>query len=318
MRAPLAITPGEPAGIGPDIVVAWAQRARAHATVAIGDPEVLAARAKALGLGLRIFDPEAASCAPGALSVMPVRCAAAVEPGRLDARNAPYVLETLERAVDGCRDGRFSGMVTGPVQKSVINDAGVAFSGHTEFLAERCGVANVVMLLVAKTLRVALATTHVPLARVPSLVTCERLSIVLDILLRDLVERFRIPSPRVAVAGLNPHAGESGYLGREDVDVIEPVCRAYAGRGVSGPFPADTLFTPKRLAGIDAVLAMYHDQGLPVLKYAGFGEAVNVTLGLPIVRTSVDHGTALDVAGRGGADVGSFAAAVALAAELAR
>jgi 4-hydroxythreonine-4-phosphate dehydrogenase len=318
MRAPLAITPGEPAGIGPDIVVAWAQRARAHATVAIGDPEVLAARAKALGLGLRIVDPEAASCAPGALSVMPVRCAAAVEPGRLDARNAPYVLETLERAVDGCRDGRFSGMVTGPVQKSVINDAGVAFSGHTEFLAERCGVANVVMLLVAKTLRVALATTHVPLARVPSLVTRERLSIVLDILLRDLVARFRIPSPRVAVAGLNPHAGESGYLGREDVDVIEPVCRAYAGRGVSGPFPADTLFTPKRLAGIDAVLAMYHDQGLPVLKYAGFGEAVNVTLGLPIVRTSVDHGTALDVAGRGGADVGSFAAAVALAAELAR
>jgi 4-hydroxythreonine-4-phosphate dehydrogenase len=318
MRAPLAITPGEPAGIGPDIVVAWAQRARAHATVAIGDPEVLAARAKALGLGLRIVDPEAASCAPGALSVMPVRCVAAVEPGRLDARNAPYVLETLERAVDGCRDGRFSGMVTGPVQKSVINDAGVAFSGHTEFLAERCGVANVVMLLVAKTLRVALATTHVPLARVPSLVTRERLSIVLDILLRDLVVRFRIPSPRVAVAGLNPHAGESGYLGREDVDVIEPVCRAYAGRGVSGPFPADTLFTPKRLAGIDAVLAMYHDQGLPVLKYAGFGEAVNVTLGLPIVRTSVDHGTALDVAGRGGADVGSFAAAVALAAELAR
>ena len=318
MRAPLAITPGEPAGIGPDIVVAWAQRARAHATVAIGDPEVLAARASALGLGLRIVEPEAAACAPGVLSVMPARCAAAVEPGRLDARNAPYVLETLERAVDGCRDGRFSGMVTGPVQKSVINDAGVAFSGHTEFLAQRCGVANVVMLLVAKTLRVALATTHVPLAQVPSLVTRERLSIVLDVLLHDLVARFRIPSPRVAVAGLNPHAGESGYLGREDVDVIEPVCRAYAGRGVSGPFPADTLFTPKRLAGIDAVLAMYHDQGLPVLKYAGFGEAVNVTLGLPIVRTSVDHGTALDVAGRGGADVGSFAAAVALAAELAR
>jgi 4-hydroxythreonine-4-phosphate dehydrogenase len=318
MTAPLAITPGEPAGIGPDIVVAWAQRARAHAAVAIGDPDVLAARANALGLGLRIVDPEAASCAPGTLSVLPVRCAAAVEPGRLDARNAPYVLETLERAVDGCRDGRFSGMVTGPVQKSVINDAGVAFSGHTEFLADRCGVANVVMLLVAKTLRVALATTHVPLARVPALVTRERLSIVLDILLRDLVARFRIPSPRVAVAGLNPHAGESGYLGREDVDVIEPVCRAYAERGVSGPFPADTLFTPKRLAGIDAVLAMYHDQGLPVLKYAGFGEAVNVTLGLPIVRTSVDHGTALDVAGRGGADVGSFAAAVALATELAR
>jgi 4-hydroxythreonine-4-phosphate dehydrogenase len=318
MRAPLAITPGEPAGVGPDIVVAWAQRARAHATVIIGDPEVLTARANALGLGLRIVDAGAASCEPGTLSVLPVRCAAAVEPGRLNVRNAPYVLETLERAVDGCRDGRFSGMVTGPVQKSVINDAGVAFSGHTEFLADRCVVANVVMLLVAKTLRVALATTHVPLARVPALVTRERLSIVLDILLRDLVARFRIPSPRVAVAGLNPHAGESGYLGREDVDVIEPVCRAYAERGVSGPFPADTLFTPKRLAGIDAVLAMYHDQGLPVLKYAGFGEAVNVTLGLPIVRTSVDHGTALDVAGRGGADVGSFAAAVALATELAR
>jgi 4-hydroxythreonine-4-phosphate dehydrogenase len=233
-------------------------------------------------------------------------------------RNAHYVLATLEVALEGCRSGRFAGMVTGPVQKSVINDAGVPFSGHTEFLAARCGVSDVVMLLVARSLRVALVTTHVPLARVPALITRRRLEIALDILLRDLETKFRIVHPRVAVTGLNPHAGESGHLGREDVDVIAPVCRAYAADGVSGPFPADTIFTPKRLAEFDAVLTMYHDQGLPVLKFAGFGEAVNVTLGLPIVRTSVDHGTALDVAGRGGAASGSLAAAVALAGELTR
>jgi 4-hydroxythreonine-4-phosphate dehydrogenase len=318
MRRPLALTPGEPAGIGPDVLIAWAQRPDRADVVAIADPDVLHARAALLGLPLRIVARSAPADAPSTLAVEPVRCAVPVVAGRLDARNARYVLATLEAAVDGCRDGRFRGLVTGPVQKSVINEAGVPFSGHTEFLAERCGVRDVVMLLVAKTLRVALATTHVPLADVPRLVTQERLTVVLEILLGDLASRFRIAAPRVAVAGLNPHAGESGYLGREDVDVIEPVCRAFAARGVAGPFPADTLFTPKRLAGFDAVLAMYHDQGLPVLKYAGFGEAVNVTLGLPIVRTSVDHGTALDVAGRGGADAGSLEAAIALADELAR
>jgi 4-hydroxythreonine-4-phosphate dehydrogenase len=272
-----------------------------------------------LGLPLRVAAVEAgASRAPGELTVVPVRCAVAAEPGRLDVRNARYVLETLEIATDGCRRGRFAALVTGPVQKSVMNDAGVSFSGHTEFLAQRCGVDHVVMMLVAKHLRVALATTHVPLAEVPALITRERLTRTLEILLAGLATRFGIAAPRVAVAGLNPHAGEAGYLGREEIDVIGPVCRAFANVGVAGPFPADTLFTPARLAGVDAVLAMYHDQGLPVLKYAGFGEAVNVTLGLPIVRTSVDHGTALDLAGRGGVEGGSLAAAIELARGLAR
>ena len=238
-------------------------------------------------------------------------------PGHLDVRNVPFVLETLATAADGCVEGKFSGMVTGPVQKSVINDAGVAFSGHTEFLAERCGSATVVMLLVAGDLRVALATTHVSLAEVPALITRRRLTEVLEVLLGDLKARFGIARPRVLVAGLNPHAGEGGHLGREEIEVIAPVCRAFADRGVVGPLPADTLFTQRQLAGADAVLAMYHDQGLPVLKHVGFGNAVNVTLGLPIVRTSVDHGTALDIAGRGGADIGSFVAALELADQLA-
>ncbi len=235
---------------------------------------------------------------------------------RLDVVNVPYVLETLALATDGCIEGRFAGMVTGPVQKSIINDAGIEFSGHTEFLAQRCGASTVVMLLVADDLRVALATTHVPLSAVPALITRERLTEVLEVLLDDLTRRFGIARPRVLVAGLNPHAGEGGHLGREEIDVIAPVCRAFAQRGVVGPLPADTLFTQRLLAGADAVLAMYHDQGLPVLKHVGFGNAVNVTLGLPIVRTSVDHGTALDLAGRGGADAGSFVAAIALAASL--
>jgi 4-hydroxythreonine-4-phosphate dehydrogenase len=228
------------------------------------------------------------------------------------------VLKTLTLATDGCVEGRFAGVVTGPVQKSIINDAGIEFSGHTEFLAQRCGCSTVVMLLVAGGLRVALATTHVPLSAVPALITRQRLTEVLDVLLTDLTRRFGIARPRVLVAGLNPHAGEGGHLGREEIDVIEPVCRAFADRGVTGPLPADTLFTQRLLAGADAVLAMYHDQGLPVLKHVGFGSAVNVTLGLPIVRTSVDHGTALDLAGRGGVDAGSFVAAIALAASLSR
>jgi 4-hydroxythreonine-4-phosphate dehydrogenase len=317
VTAPLALTPGEPAGIGPDLTVAWAQRARRVALVAVADPDVLEARAAKLGLPLAIdFDLSRPSCGAGSLTVQPVSCAAAVRPGELDARNARYVLETLTTAVDGCLAGRFAGLVTGPVQKSVINDAGIAFTGHTEFLAQHCCSPQVVMLLVAGTLRVALATTHVPLSAVPGLITRARLSAVLDVLIGDLERRFRLPSPKVVVAGLNPHAGEGGHLGREEIDVIAPVCQAYATRGVSGPFPADTLFTPARLRGVDAVLAMYHDQGLPVLKHVGFGEAVNVTLGLSIVRTSVDHGTALDVAGTGRADLGSLEAAIDLAASL--
>jgi len=319
MTRPLVLTTGEPAGIGPDLAIAWAQRPRTTGVVAIADPQMLSARARQLGLTLRVVPyPGAVTCSAGELSVQPVPLGREAVAGRLDVANVPYVLETLRVAVDGCRDGTFAGMVTGPVQKSIVNDAGVAFSGHTEFLAERCGVETVVMLLAAGALRVALATTHVPLAAVPALITRERLTRTLDVLLADLEARFGIAKPRVLVAGLNPHAGEGGHLGREDLDVIAPVCRAYADRGVVGPLPADTLFTQRVLAGADAVLAMYHDQGLPVLKYVGFGHAVNVTLGLPIVRTSVDHGTALDIAGRGGADVGSLAAAIDLAASLAR
>jgi 4-hydroxythreonine-4-phosphate dehydrogenase len=319
MRLPLVLTTGEPAGIGPDLAVTWAQRPRSVPIVALADPRLLEARARQLGLDLRIVPyPDDVTCAAGALSVQTVSLRREVVAGRLDVDNVDYVLRTLTLAVDGCRDGTFAGMVTGPVQKSIVNDAGIPFSGHTEFLAERCGVPTVVMMLVAGALRVALATTHVPLAAVSSLITRERLTHTLDVLLADLEVRFGIAKPRVLVAGLNPHAGEGGHLGREEVDVIAPVCRAYAHRGIVGPLPADTLFTQRVLAGADAVLAMYHDQGLPVLKHVGFGDAVNVTLGLPIVRTSVDHGTALDIAGRGGADIGSFVAAIDLAATLAR
>jgi 4-hydroxythreonine-4-phosphate dehydrogenase len=319
MKAPLALTTGEPAGIGPDLAVAWAQRSRDVSVVAIADPELLRARAKLLGLELTLVDyPGPVTRSAGWLSVQSVRHRVNAIAGRLDVRNVPFVLETLATAADGCVEGTFSAMVTGPVQKSVINDAGVAFSGHTEFLAERCGVATVVMLLVAGDLRVALATTHVSLAEVPALITRQRLTEVLEVLLGDLKARFGIARPRVLVAGLNPHAGEGGHLGREEIEVIAPVCRDFAERGVVGPLPADTLFTQRQLAGADAVLAMYHDQGLPVLKHVGFGNAVNVTLGLPIVRTSVDHGTALDIAGRGGADIGSFVAAIELADQLTR
>jgi 4-hydroxythreonine-4-phosphate dehydrogenase len=319
VNRPLVLTTGEPAGIGPDLAIAWAQRPRAVRIVAVADPQLLSARARQLGLPLRVVPyPGDMACGAGELSVQPVSLRRPAVAGTLDVANVPYVLEMLRAAVDGCRDETFAGMVTGPVQKSIVNDAGIAFSGHTEFLAERCGVETVVMLLVAGSLRVALATTHVPLAAVPALITADRLTRTLDVLLADLRVRFGIARPRVLVAGLNPHAGEGGHLGREDVDVIAPICRAYVDRGVVGPLPADTLFTQRVLAGADAVLAMYHDQGLPVLKHVGFGNAVNVTLGLPIVRTSVDHGTALDIAGRGGADVGSLAAAIDLAASLAR
>ena len=318
MSAPLALTTGEPAGIGPDLAIMWAQDARDVAVVALADPALLVERARQLGLTLKTVSyPGVVTCAAGELSVESIRVARDVVAGQLDIANVPYVIDTLATATDGCLEGRFAGLITGPVQKSIVNDAGVSFSGHTEFLAERCSCATVVMLLVAGSLRVALATTHVPLADVPGLITRERLTRVLNVLLNDLTLRFGIAQPRVLVAGLNPHAGEGGHLGREEIEVIAPVCEAFAARGVVGPLPADTLFTQRLLAGADAVLAMYHDQGLPVLKHVGFGSAVNVTLGLPIVRTSVDHGTALDLAGRGGVDAGSFIAAVELAAKLA-
>lgn len=322
----LALTAGEPAGIGPELLLALAGEPWPAQLVAIGDRDMLAARAAAVpGLApvaLHDFDPGAGPVphTPGRLPVLHTPLARLASPGHLDPGNAAAVLATLDAAVDGCRGGVFDAMVTAPVQKSVIADAGFAFSGHTEYLAARCAVDRVVMLLVAGTLRVALATTHLPLAAVPAAITRELLTETLTILERDLRERFAIASPRIAVLGLNPHAGEGGHLGREEIDVIVPVLEALRADGLDlvGPLPADTAFTPRALAGVDAVLAMYHDQGLPVLKHAGFGEAVNVTLGLPIVRTSVDHGTALDLAGSGKADAGSLRAAVTLAIELAQ
>ncbi len=315
----LAVTPGEPAGIGPDLVVTLASRPRSLDWVAVADPDLLSARARQLGLDLSVeTDLSSPSRQPGRLTVVPVPLSAPVRAGQLAVENAAYVLATLERAADGCLAGAFSGMVTGPVQKSVINDAGIPFSGHTEFLCQRAGADDVLMLLVAGTLRVALATTHLPLRAVPDAITRPLLTRRLALLIDGLRRRFRIDAPRVLVAGLNPHAGEGGHLGREEIDVIAPVCDAArrAGHDVRGPLPADTLFTPELLAEADAVLAMYHDQGLPVLKHVGFGEAVNVTLGLPFVRTSVDHGTALDLAGTGRARSGSLEAALALAARL--
>ena len=309
---PLALTPGEPAGVGPDLLLALTQDGFTQPLIAIADPNMLAARAVQLGLPLTILPPDPLPSPPGALRVLPVALGAQAEAGRLDVRNAAYVLETLRIAVAGCMEGRFAGMVTGPVHKGIINDAGVPFSGHTEFLAEATGTPRVVMMLATPGLRVALATTHLPLSQVPAHITAESLEETLLILHRALVERFGIAAPRILVAGLNPHAGEGGHMGREEIEVISPCLERLRARGLQleGPLPADTLFTPKHLEHADAVLAMYHDQGLPVLKYAGFGQAVNITLGLPIVRTSVDHGTALDLAGKGGAHAGSLRFAI--------
>lgn len=315
-RPCIAVTPGEPAGIGPELVAALAGEDHGARLVAVGDPELLARRGAG---GLPAFDPSTAP-EPGVLEVLPVPLQNTSTPGRLDPANAEYVLETLRVAGRGCLAGRFAAMVTAPVHKGVINDAGVTFSGHTEFLAALCDAALPVMMLTAGRLRVALATTHLPLRAVPDALTAERLEAVLRVLVRDLEGRYGITGPRVLVAGLNPHAGEGGHLGGEEIAVIGPVLERLRAEGMAltGPLPADTLFTPRSLAGADAVLAMYHDQGLPVLKYAGFGRAVNVTLGLPIIRTSVDHGTALDLAGSGRAEGGSLRAAIAEAVTLAR
>jgi 4-hydroxythreonine-4-phosphate dehydrogenase len=315
----IAITAGEPAGIGPDLVAMVAQYGFAARLVAIGDRPLLEARAAALGLPLRTL-----SCAPcpttGQLNVEHVPLAVASQAGKLDPRNGPAVIATLDQAIAGCRARRFDALVTAPVHKGVLNDAGIAFTGHTEFLAERCGVPRVVMMLVGDRLRVALATTHVPLNEVPRAITRESLTETLRILNGELARRFGIASPRILVAGLNPHAGESGHLGREEIDVIVPVLDRLRAEGfdLRGPLPADTLFNPDRLSDADCVLAMYHDQGLPVLKYATFGRGVNITLGLPFIRTSVDHGTALELAGTGEANPGSLVAAIELAIELAQ
>ncbi len=315
----LAITPGEPAGIGPDLIIRLAQHERPIPWVVLADAKMLKARAQLLKLPLDVLTNLAEpTCRAGALTVRHIPLAVTAQVGQLDRANVHGVLTALDAAIHGCLAGDYAGLVTGPMQKSIVNDAGIPFSGHTEYLAQASGVEDVVMLLVAGRLRVALATTHLPLKDVPAALTRELLKRRLKILHAGLVSAFGLLQPRILVAGLNPHAGEQGHLGREEIDVIMPVVENLRGAGMllTGPLPADTLFTPGHLQGADAVMAMYHDQGLPVLKYAGFGEAVNVTLGLPFVRTSVDHGTALDLAGSDAVDSGSMAAALALAAEM--
>jgi 4-hydroxythreonine-4-phosphate dehydrogenase len=318
----IAITPGEPAGIGPDLCVQLAQQAHPAQLVVLCDPQLLAARAELLGLplSLQTFDvnkpiqPQAA----GTLNVSPVPLAAACQPGRLDAHNADYVLECLRQAVDGCLQGRFAAMVTGPVHKGIINDAGWEFTGHTEFRAHRCHAKRPVMLLQTEGLRVALATTHLPLREVANAITTPLLQEVIEVLHHDLRHTMAIDNPVIYVCGLNPHAGENGHLGTEEQQIIEPLLNRLRQQGMNlvGPLPADTIFTPEKIRRADAFLAMYHDQGLPVLKHLGFGNAVNLTLGLPIIRTSVDHGTALELAASGKANVGSFANALQAAINL--
>ena len=319
----LALTAGEPAGIGPELCLQLALEKRQPGIVVVACKRLLQARAKQLGLDVTLEDwaPGAqAVTEAGRLSVMTIDGLASTDAGRLDPANSAYVLETLRTAAQGCLDGIFDGMVTAPVHKGVINNAGIAFSGHTEFLQELCGVERVVMMLATDELRVALVTTHLPLKDVSAAITPERLAQVTRILDTDLRKFFGVEHPRILVAGLNPHAGEGGHLGREEIEVIEPTLDKLRQEGITltGPLPADTLFTPHWLDNADAVLAMYHDQGLPVLKFQGFGRAVNITLGLPIVRTSVDHGTALDLAGTGKADAGSLQTAIRVGEHMAR
>jgi 4-hydroxythreonine-4-phosphate dehydrogenase len=325
----IAITTGEPAGIGPELCVMLARRSWPARLVLVGDAELLTQRAVSAGLhiGLRRYKADNPSL-PGTMEVVHVPLAVPSEAGMLDARNARYVLNTLDVAVDGCLGGEFSAIVTAPVQKSIINDAGIPFSGHTEYLAERTATPLVVMMLAGEYggshgvprawMRVALATTHLPVSAVPGAITQPLLENVLRILHEDLRGRFGFADPRIIVAGLNPHAGEGGHMGREEIEVIEPVLARLRAEGMQliGPLPADTLFVPHQLARGDAVLAMYHDQGLATLKFATFGGGINITLGLPIIRTSVDHGTALDLAGTGRADPGSLHAAIDCALSL--
>ncbi|MEN9465507.1 MAG: 4-hydroxythreonine-4-phosphate dehydrogenase [Pseudomonadota bacterium] len=320
----LAITSGEPAGIGPDLCIQIAQKEHDCELIVIGDPLLFLERAKALGLplNLRFF---AASDAPkrsmaGELCVCPVALEASVVAGELDVKNSTYVLETLRIAVQGALDRTWDGIVTAPVHKGIINDAGIAFTGHTEYFRDYCGVPEVVMMLATEDLRVALVTTHLPLRAVADAITPERIERIVRILHHDLVQFFGIAKPRILVAGLNPHAGEDGHLGREELDIIIPTLELLRAQGLQliGPLPADTLYTPKHLQNADATLAMYHDQGLPVLKHHGFGRAANITLGMPVIRTSVDHGTALDLAATGQADSGSLLTAIQVAQHMAK
>ena len=318
----VVITPGEPAGIGPDLVIALAQQAWPVELVICADPDLLLSRALQLSMPLTLRDYQPGQPAQpqqaGSLTILPIAAPATIIPGQLNVANSAYVVETLARACDGCLNGEFAALVTGPVHKGIINDAGVPFSGHTEFFADRSRCDRVVMMLATEELRVALATTHLPLAAVSAAITRQSLHEVITILHHDLQTKFGIVQPQIYVCGLNPHAGEGGHMGREELDVINPALDELRQQGITlvGPLPADTLFQPKYLQHADAVLAMYHDQGLPVLKYQGFGRAVNITLGLPFIRTSVDHGTALELAATGSADPGSFITALNLAIKM--
>lgn len=308
----LAVTAGEPGGIGPDLVLALAAQPHPFQLVVIADQRMLQQRAEQLGINIELLPyneaEPATSHQAGTLPVLDIQLATRATAGRLNPENALYVLETIQVATKGCLDGRFNALVTGPIHKGIINDAGIPFTGHTEFLAEECGSVTPVMMLATEKMRVALATTHLPLSKVSDAITRESLKEVITILHHDLQQRFDIDKPSILICGLNPHAGENGHLGHEEIDTIQPVIEQLRAEGMnlSDALPADTLFTQRYLEKADAILAMYHDQGLPVLKHSGFGQAVNITLGLPIIRTSVDHGTALDLAGTGKADVGSF------------
>ncbi|TCN78838.1 4-hydroxythreonine-4-phosphate dehydrogenase PdxA [Shewanella fodinae] len=319
----IAITAGDPAGIGPELVVQLAQRSWPAELVVCADPSLLQSRAKMLGLSLQLR-PYQPSQAPkpqeaGTLTIVPFQMAAEARCGVLDEQNSAYVVETLSYAGEKNMNGEFDAVVTGPVHKGIINQAGIPFSGHTEFFAHQAGCKDVVMMLACPGLQVALVTTHIPLAYVAKAITRDRLHQVINILHHDLVNRFALENPKIYVCGLNPHAGENGHLGREELDVIIPALDELRQQGmrIVGPLPADTLFQPKYLQDADVVLSMYHDQGLPVLKSMGFGKSVNITLGLPYIRTSVDHGTALELAGSGKADLGSFVCALNKAIELA-
>jgi len=318
----IALTPGEPAGIGPDLCIQMAQRHLPCELVVIASPELLEQRAQELGLPItiNIFDPETPPTlqAAGCMTVLPVELAEPVQTGKLNVHNSRYVLKTITKATKGCMEGLFAAMVTAPVHKGIISDAGFSFSGHTEYIAELTS-GYPVMVLATEGLRVALVTNHIPLNEVSAAITHNRLRSVIRVLEQDLRTRFNISKPKILVCGLNPHAGEGGHLGREEIEVITPVLDSCRSQDIDviGPLPADSLFTPKFLDTADVVLAMYHDQGLPVLKHKGFGQAVNITLGLPIIRTSVDHGTALDIAGTGKADIGSLTVALQTALTMA-
>jgi len=317
----IALTPGEPGGIGPDLTVQIAQEQQDYPLVAIADPELLKDRARQLNLPLQLKDVSTLDQNPlsahngteaQTLYIDPIQMKAPSIAGQLDARNSQYVLDTLTRACVGCQSNEYQAMVTAPVNKAIINDAGISFTGHTEFLQQLTDTDEVVMMLACEGLRVALVTTHLPLSKVAASITDKKLKRIIEITHNDLQSNFGIEHPRLTICGLNPHAGESGHMGREEIDIIEPCLAQLRTQGyhLNGPLPADTLFTPPILEKTDAVIAMYHDQGLPVLKFKGFGRSINITLGLPIIRTSVDHGTALDLAGTGKATIGSLKAAL--------